>query len=173
MMKSALDDAMQAINFIGSDGRLVLYGFSITNNENLLAHQDGTSYFPMQIVESALTTANHIETECGKIITRESGLLTFDLPAFFRAAFIVAALQHNAGNASLYNKIRLVYGSNQSKDIAYVAQTSSDMRKQTVLVGHYIGLAPQTENAATNKFVIDTYGTQQYYGASVLIGVLL
>lgn len=170
-ISAALDSAGLAVSGI-LPNELMLYGFAVINDSAVLGHQSGSSYYDMQVVDSALTSSNSKVMSCGAAITREANLLTFNLPQFFRSAFIIASLNYEGGVASRYNRIMLEYGTNHDRvEIARAALTGAESRGQSVLIGCYPGFNSQTPT--TNRFVIQTYGTQQYICANVLVGVIV
>lgn len=166
MINSELD-ALAAFAKGISSNETSFYGFSIPNDDAALA-QSGSGYFDMQTADP-LAAGSYVELGCGGLVRRKSGLLTFELPSYFRAAFIVAVLNHEAGGlATKYGQIRLEYGANNDrKQIAFISKTGADYRGQLVMMGSYAGLT----SPERPKFVIQTYGSQAYYGVSVLIGV--
>ena len=170
LFDSSIGAVIGAINGMKGNG-LVLYGFNIINDSTALV-QTGSSYRTLAVVDSALTSTNHSETTCGDIITRIPNTLSFNIPLFFKCVFIIAQLNHESGSDSIYNRIMLEYGNGASKEIARSALSSSNRRCQGVLIGSYSGLAPSNESQ-TNKLTIQTYGDQQYFGANVVIGVIL
>jgi len=169
-LDSSIGAALSVITGMKNSG-IVLYGCNIVNNEDALV-QTGSGYRTLAVVDSALSSASFSELTCGDVITRTPNTLSFNIPLFFRGVFIVAQLNHESGNSNIYNRVMLEYGEDSSKEIARAALTSSDRRCQSVLIGSYSGLAPSSESY-TNKLTIQTYGTQQYFGANVVIGILL
>lgn len=172
-VNSLLDAAAISVESINPKHKqLALYGFSVMNSADVLGNQSGSGYYDMQVVDSALTSGNHKEMPNGDGIYRLPNLMTFELPMFFRAAFIIATLNLNSNYETSYNRLSLDYDYGSRTSIAIASTTGSSGRKQVQLVGFYGGLA-FTEPDQHARFVIETYGSQQYLSASVLVGALL
>lgn len=169
---SVLDSAALAgLSIIPNN--LVLYGFNIANNDSALVQSGGSSYFDMQVVDSGIDNTKVSEMSCGSVIKRLPNLLTFELPLFYRSAFIIAKLDFTTGVDTRYNRLLLEYGTEPSrKEISRVSLNTANRRDQAILMGSYIGLTPSDENRH-HKFVIQSFGNQQYHSVNVLIGVII
>lgn len=168
-----IDSALlEAQNFISGvkPNDLAVYALNIFTAEQVFASQPGSGYRDIVTDDSLLTSTNYSEMPCGEIVRRESGLLVFDLPPFWRSMFFVAQLNVESGSSNTYVKAELEYGLGETREIGRSAQTSVDRRHQAVLVGGYGGLAPADE-LRQNKLHIKTYGTQTYFGCNIIIGV--
>lgn len=170
LMDNKLTEALGIIESL-KGGNLVLYGFNVVNNEAALV-QSGEGYRTMAVVDSALGSSG-VTLSAGDLIKREANSMSFIVPSFYRALFIVATLNLNSGTPNTYNRIMLDYGAGSSREIARTAQTTVDRRHQNVLIGTYAGITPYREATKEIKLRIETYGTQSYFGANVLIGCVV
>lgn len=170
LMDSKLTEALGIIESL-KGGNLVLYGFNVVNNEAALV-QSGEGYRTMAVVDSALGSSG-FTLSAGDLIKREANSMSFIVPSFYRALFIVATLNLNSGTPNTYNRIMLDYGAGSSREIARTAQTTVDRRHQNVLIGTYAGITPYREATKEIKLRIETYGDQSYFGANVLIGCVV
>lgn len=171
ILDTNLENALGVIESLKNE-KIVFYGFNVDNNEPVLVQSAGSGYRTMEVVDSAFDSS---VTECtaGDLIKREANKMSFVLPAFFRAVFIVAQLNINSSADPIYNRVMLEYGNNESKEIARAAQTAADHRGQQILIASYAGLAPGSDATSTNKLTIETYGSQSYFGANVVIGCII
>lgn len=164
-----LENALGVIDSLKKEN-VVFYGFNVDNNSNVLA-QTGEGYRTMQVVDSAIDSSV-TELTAGNLIYREANKMSFVVPSFYRAVFMVAQLNLDSGNANIYNRVILEYGAGQTREIARAAQTSVDRRCQQILIASYPGITPYGEATKTVKLSIDTYGNQQYFGANVVIACI-
>lgn len=172
-MFDALANFKDSINF----GELSFYYFSVINNESCLVQSQDSGYYPMEVVDSALTSGNSRIFDNGGKVIREENKLSFILPKFYKSAFIIVNLNSNAAGAGVtnwYNRIMFEYGTNTPIELARnaISGTGLDHRRTDTMIAFQGGRWPVDDSDGLHKFVIQSYGEQSYFGCNVLIGVM-
>lgn len=153
--------------------KFTFYGLNISNAPTVLGQQVGDSYHTIITTDSAISASNTRETVCGGI-QRVPGLLKFKLPNFFREAFAVASFATEASVDTRYIRALLDYGEGGASilELSRVASGLFNTRSDHTIVCSYTGLNP-TDDTHELYFDFQGYKDQQFFGANILIGVIL